>query len=152
MIRFFNVYYPTRAVVLLLCEAMLVAGCFLLSTLLVLGPPDAYIALFYEHGLAKVSGIAVVTLMLSYYFDLYEPQLVSLPFEVSLRLLFVIGLDCFALSAVMYFYPDMGIARWVYALGFAFLAPVLMFWRRAYKWILTKKLFRERVFVLGAGA
>ncbi len=32
MIRLFNVYYPTRTLVLLLCEALLVGGSFLLAT------------------------------------------------------------------------------------------------------------------------
>ncbi len=45
MIRFLNVYYPTRTVVLLLCEAGIVSGCFLAATYLMMRPPDAYIAL-----------------------------------------------------------------------------------------------------------
>ena len=36
MIRLFNVYYPTRTIVLLLCEALIVSGCFLLATVLLL--------------------------------------------------------------------------------------------------------------------
>jgi hypothetical protein len=43
MIRLFNVYYPTRTLVLLLCEALLVGGSFLLATAYLAGP-DAYIA------------------------------------------------------------------------------------------------------------
>jgi hypothetical protein len=31
MIRLFNVYYPTRTLVLLLCEALLVGGAFVLA-------------------------------------------------------------------------------------------------------------------------
>ena len=37
MIRLFNVYYPTRILVLLLCEVLLVSGSFLLATLPWLG-------------------------------------------------------------------------------------------------------------------
>jgi hypothetical protein len=56
MIRLFNVYYPTRTLVLLLCETLLVAGSFLLATLCALGP-DAYIVLIYENGLLKIAAI-----------------------------------------------------------------------------------------------
>ena len=38
MIRLFNVYYPTRTIVLLLCEALIVSGSFLLATVMILGP------------------------------------------------------------------------------------------------------------------
>ena len=44
MIRLFNVYYPTRTLVLLLCEALLVSGSFLLATACLAGP-DTYIVL-----------------------------------------------------------------------------------------------------------
>ena len=50
MIRLFNVYYPTRTLVLLLCEALLVGGAFVLAATYLLGL-DTYIALFYEHGI-----------------------------------------------------------------------------------------------------
>ena len=73
MIRLFNVYYPTRTIVLLLCEALIVSGCFLLATVLLLGP-DTYLVLNYEYGGLKILGLTILTLLCSYYFDLYEPQ------------------------------------------------------------------------------
>ena len=51
--RIFNVYYPTRAIVLLLGEVLIVAGSFLLATLLVLGP-DTYLVLNFEFGGLKI--------------------------------------------------------------------------------------------------
>ena len=50
MIRLFNVYYPTRTIVLLVCEALIVCGSFLLATMLVLGTEEAYLKLNYEYG------------------------------------------------------------------------------------------------------
>ncbi len=151
MIRFLNVYYPTRTVVLLLCEALIVCGCFLLATVVLLGP-DAYLALNYEQGYAKIAIITAISLMFSYYFDLYEPQIVSAPLEIYFRLLLVLGFDCFLLSVLILFFPSISIARYVYALAFLFLTPALIGWRRVYDWIVANKLFRERVYVLGAGA
>ena len=150
MIRLLNVYYPTRTVMLFLGEMLLVAGCFLLATLVVLGQ-DMYLVVAYEHALMKIGGITVLTLVLSYYFDLYEPQLVSVPMEIYFRILLVLGFDCFVLSGVLFFYPEFQIARYVYSVGFALLTPALILWRKAYERIVSHKTFRERVYVLGAG-
>ena len=80
MIRLFNVYYPTRTLVLLICEVLLVGGSFLLATACLL-VPDGYVVLInelvYENGLLKIAGITALTLLLTYYFDLYGPRRTS---------------------------------------------------------------------------
>lgn len=152
MIRFLNVYYPTRTVVLLLSEAILVSGCFLLATLALLGPGDAFLALNYEEGYAKIACITAASLIFSYYFDLYEPQIVSAPMEIYFRVLLVLAFDCFLLSALIKVYPRFAIAQYVYALAFVLLTPALIGWRRFYDWLVGHTLFRERVYVLGSGA
>jgi sugar transferase (PEP-CTERM system associated) len=150
MIRLFNVYYPTRTLVLPLCEVVLVAGSFLLATLCLLGP-DTDIALLYENGLVKIAGITVLTLFLSYYFDLYEPQRIVGRGEIYFRLLLVLGVLSFVLAAVLYFDPDIDIGHNVLIVGIAILAVFLGIWRRAYEWIIGLSAFRERVYVLGGG-
>lgn len=152
MIRFFNVYYPTRTVILVLGEAILVALCFLLGTCLLLGPDDRYIVLNYEYGGIKIVGITILTVLLSYYFDLYEPQIVSTRREIYFRLLLVLGFDCFVVSAVIFLFPDFAMWRGrIYVAGFLLLIPALLIWRRFFEWMLAQEVFRERVFVLGAG-
>jgi sugar transferase (PEP-CTERM system associated) len=150
MIRLFNVYYPTRTIVLLLCEALIVSGCFLLATTLMAGP-DTYLVLNYEYGGLKILALTILTLLSSYYFDLYEPQRISARWEIYFRLLLVLGFLSFLLSAITYFYPGANIARYVLVLGLAFLTAALVAWRSAYEWIIGRKMFRERVYVLGAG-
>jgi sugar transferase (PEP-CTERM system associated) len=150
MIRFLNVYYPTRTVLLLLSEAAIVSGCFLLATWVMLRD-DTYIALQYEHGILKIAVITIVSLILSYYFDLYEPSIVSGRLQIYFRILLVLGFDCFLLSAFLAIDPQVAIGPYVYVLGFALLAPALILLRRTYEWIVGHKMFRERVFVLGAG-
>jgi sugar transferase (PEP-CTERM system associated) len=150
MIRLFNVYYPTRTIVLLLCEALIVSGCFLLATVLLLGP-DTYLVLNYEYGGLKIFALTVLTLLCSYYFDLYEPQRISARWEIYFRLLLVLGFLSFLLSAIIYFYPNADIAHYVLLLGLIFLTGALVVWRSAYEWIIGRELFRERVYVLGAG-
>ncbi len=150
MIRLFNVYYPTRTIVLLVCEALIVSGSFLLATALVMGPAT-YLVLSYEYGALKILFLTALTLLCSYYFDLYEPQRISERWEIYFRLLLVLGFLSFLLSGITYLFPAADIAHYVLLLGLAFLTAALVAWRSAYEWILGRGAFRERVFVLGGG-
>jgi sugar transferase (PEP-CTERM system associated) len=153
MVRLFNVYYPTRTVLLLICEGVLIALCLIAATALVLHSyTDTYIALFIEHGSLKIGGIIFLTLMLSYYFDLYNPEVVSSPLEIYFRLLLVLGFACILLSALIFFLPELSIGPAVYPIGFAILAPVLMLWRKFYERVVNISIFRERIYVLGNGS
>ena len=150
MIRLLNVYYPTRTIVLLLCEALIVSGCFLLAMVLLVGP-DTYLVLNYEYGGLKILGLTALTLLCSYYFDLYEPQRMTARWEIYFRLLLVLGFLSFLLSAIVWLFPDADMARYVLLLGLIFLTIALVAWRSAYEWIIGREMFRERVYVLGAG-
>ncbi len=119
MIRLFNVYYPTRTIVLLLCETLIVSGSFLLASRMVLGQ-DTYLVLNYEYGFLKILTLTVLTLLFSYYFDLYEPQRISERWEIYFRLLLVLGFLSFFLSAITYFFPEADIAHSVILLGLHF--------------------------------
>jgi sugar transferase (PEP-CTERM system associated) len=150
MIRILNVYYPTRTLVLLLCEALLVVGSFLLATVYVVGP-DTYIALIYENGLLKIAGIAILTLLLSYYFDLYEPQRISERWEIYFRLFLLLSVLSFILAGLVYIFPQIDIGPDVFVFGTSILVIALVIWRWVYEWILCLSVFRERVYVLGGG-
>lgn len=150
MIRLFNVYYPTRTLLLLLCEALLMAGSFLFAAACSLGP-RTYFVLVYGNGFLKILGFTILTLLLSHYFDLYQPQRISGGWEIYFRLLLVLGVLCFLLGGVVLVYPDIYIGRHVLTAGIAILVVVLSAWRRAYEWIISLPAFRERVYVLGDG-
>jgi sugar transferase (PEP-CTERM system associated) len=150
MIRFLNVYYPTRTVILLLCEALIVCGCFVAACLVVLGPRTMDV-LTDRHGILKIGALTLITLLCAYYFDLYEPQQISAPWEIYFRLLLVIGCLSLLLSIVLFVFPQVDIARYVLLLGLALVVTFLIVWRRAFEWISGKAMFQERVFVLGNG-
>ncbi len=150
MIRILNVYYPTRALVELLCEVLLVCGSFLLATVYLVGP-DTYIALMYQNGILKISGITFFTLLLSYYFDLYEPQRISGRWEIYFRLFLVLSVLSFSLAALLFAFPDIEIGPNVVVAGVTILTIVLVIWRWVYDWIIGLSVFRERVYVLGSG-
>ena len=151
MIRLFNVYYPTRTIVLLLCEAFIISGSFLLAMVMLEGPLNASISLNYEYGALKVVILTILTLLFSYYFDLYEPQRISARWEIYFRLLLVLGFLSFLLSAIIWIYPDSDLGHYVLVFGLVFLTLGLLAWRSAYEWIIGREIFRERVYVLGNG-
>ena len=150
MIRFFNVYYPTRTVILLLCEALIVCGSFLVASLVMLGPSTMDV-LAANHGMLKIGALTVITILCAYYFDLYEPQQLSAPWEIYFRLLLVIGCLSLLLSLVVFMFHQVDMARYVLLLGLALVVMFLIMWRRAFQWISGKAMFQERVFVLGNG-
>jgi sugar transferase (PEP-CTERM system associated) len=113
--------------------------------------PDTYIILIYENGLLKIACIAFLTILLSYYFDLYAPQLMSARWEISFRLLLVLSVLSFVLAALVYVFPGMDIGPHVLVAGISVLALLLFIWRRSYEWIIGLSIFQERVYVLGSG-
>lgn len=152
MIRFLNVYYPTRTVLLLFCEAIVVGGCFVASAFALLGAGDTLLELNYESGWWKIGAVTLMSVIFSYYFDLYEPQLVSAREQIYLRILMVLGFSCLVVAALVFFFPSFALSQInIYVLGFALLTPALFLWRAAYGWIVSRQRFRERVYVLGAG-
>jgi sugar transferase (PEP-CTERM system associated) len=150
MIKLLNVYYPTRTVILILCEALLVGGSFVLASVIVLGA-NAFNVLGHDHGILKIAALTVCTILASYYFDLYEPQHVSARWEIYFRLLLVLGCLAFALSAIVYIFPGAAIARFVFLLGLILVVAALIAWRSAFEWISGHAVFQERVYVLGEG-
>jgi sugar transferase (PEP-CTERM system associated) len=150
MIRLFSVYYPKRTLARVCFEVVLVAGSFLCAALL-LGGPDVSIPLLYENGLLKIAGLTAVTLLLTHYFDLYEPQRFFGEWEVYFRLLLVLSGLSFLLAGLLYLDPAMDIRPNVFVCGVVILATVLLIWRVVYEWACSLALLREKVFVLGHG-
>jgi sugar transferase (PEP-CTERM system associated) len=150
MIRLFNVYYSTRAVIRVLGEVPLVAGSFLIAAMWLSGPEPS-IPLLYENGLLKIAALTVVTLLLTYYFDLYEPQHVSGGWEIYFRILLVLSALSFALAALLYWDPGFAFGSDVFVVGVVILAVTLLIWRSVYEWVCNLPAFREHVYVLGRG-
>ncbi len=150
MIKLLNVYYPTRTIVLLICEVLLVGGSFLLASALVLGP-RTLLVLGQDHGGLKITLLTVSTILGAHYFDLYEPQQVSERWEIYLRLMVIIGCLAILLALIVYIFPQAAIANFVFLLGLIFVVASLIAWRKAFEWISGRPVFQERVYVLGAG-
>lgn len=152
MIRLFNVYYPVRTLVLLVGEALIVSLSFILGTL---WNVDSLLrlnsALFVEGGYLRILGLTGVVLLVSHAFDLYDSSQVVAKLEQAFRILSVLGLVALVLGGVMYFVPEFLPGKNSALFGVLILTVALFLWRSAYDWLVRKPLFRERVYVVGAG-
>jgi sugar transferase (PEP-CTERM system associated) len=148
--KILDVYGSKRSLILLALEITLVSAPFFLTAILVMGP-DTDLALIYENGWLKIGCITVLTLLLNYYFDLYEPRRISEHWEIYFRLLLVLSVLAFVLAGLIYVSPGFDIGHNVIPVGLAALSIVLILWRSAYSWVIGLPLFRERVYVLGYG-
>jgi sugar transferase (PEP-CTERM system associated) len=150
LIRLFNVYYPIRTLVLLVGEALIVWGSFLLATRLQFGA-DTYLALNMEYGYYKILVVTVIVVVASYWFDLYDPGQFEERGELYFRLLLVPGLLALLLAVIGYLYPALMLGRNAYLIGLVILTVSLFGWRAAYHWMVRWDSLQDSVYVLGIG-
>jgi len=150
VIRLFNVYYPVRTLVLVIGEALIVATSLLLGTIL-LYREDSYLVLNFEYGYHKIVILTIFVLLLSHWFDLYEPARFEGKSELYFRLLLVPGLLALLLGLVGTAFPGLALGNSSLLLGLVILTVAVMAWRNAYAWLAQHPYLRERVYVLGAG-
>lgn len=152
MIRLFNVYYPIRTLILLLGEALIVGGSFVLGTLwAVESVLRLNNALFIEGGYVRILVLTAMVLLISHGFDLYDSSQLGAKLDQAFRILFVLGLVALVLGGVMYVFPEFLPGKNSAFAGVVILSVALFCWRSTYSWLVRKPFFRERVYVLGTG-
>jgi sugar transferase (PEP-CTERM system associated) len=149
LIRIFNVYYPTRVLVLVAGEGMIICASFILAALIRLGQ-DSLLVLHYEYGFYKILGVTILALLCLHYFDLYDLQRVPSQNEIWFRLLVVLGLLSFLLAGLGYLFPRFMLGNDTFVVGLTILTFTLFGWRSAYSWLIRQPYLREQVYVLGA--
>jgi sugar transferase (PEP-CTERM system associated) len=150
VIRIFKVYYPARTLILLVGEALIVWTSFLLAVVLQ-HPDDGYVVLNYEGGYLKILGLTTVVLLISHWFDLYDPSHFDVKGELYFRLLLVPGFLSLALAIAGLIFPRIMLGKSSFLLGLIFLTVALLVWRAFYGWLSEQPYLREPVYVLGGG-
>jgi hypothetical protein len=149
LVRLFNVYYPTRILVLVAGEGIIVCASFTLAALIRLGP-DSLFVLHYEYGFHKILGVTVLAMLCLHYFDLYDLQRVPSRGKTWFRLLVVLGVLPFLLAGTGYVFPRFMLGNHTFIVGLSILTFAMFAWRAAYGWLIRQPLLRERVCVRGA--
>src|SRR5260370_42409993 len=73
VVRLFNVYYPLRSFLLLIGEAIIVCGSFVVASRIEFGA-ESYSVLNFEDGYYKILAATGFAIVWSHYFDLYNPD------------------------------------------------------------------------------
>jgi sugar transferase (PEP-CTERM system associated) len=150
VVRLFNVYYPTRVLVLFGAEALIVCASFLLAAVIRFGAESSLI-LGYENGAYKILAVTGLALFLFYQADLYDPERLPSPGEVYSRLLVGLGVLSILLAALGYFFPSFPLGSGVFLIGLSLLTLSLLVWRSAFSWLIRRPILREKVYVIGPG-
>ena len=150
MIRFLNVYFPARTLLLGVSEVVLVCLTFTLAVFVRMGH-NADLLFADEHGLAKIGLVATTYLLCMYYLDLYESRVLRNPHEVLTRQLQVLGLGSVLLAILYYFYPETQLGRGVFLIGLLLMIPILILWRKAFRRLVKSPRLSERTLIVGHG-
>lgn len=157
MIRLFKVYYPLRALVLLVGEGLIVWFSFVLglraaSWMSEAGFPRPTVLQNREVLLnLKLLVVTAVVLLLSHLFDLYDASSLGEKWEHAFRLLLVLGFVALGLGILAVPFPSLMPGNQAAFWGLVILTFALFCWRGAYSWMVKQPFLRERVYVLGTG-
>jgi sugar transferase (PEP-CTERM system associated) len=151
MVRLFNIYVPVRLLILVIAEPLIIFGSFLLAVVFCLGR-NSLVVLNYQYGFYKVFAVTALTVIGFDLFDLYDLDQSSLQEDIHFRLFVALGLLCCLLAGIGYAFPQLLLGQYSFSVGIIILTIALSAWRLFYAWLLRQHYFRERVYVLGAGA
>ena len=112
---------------------------------------DSYLVLNFEYGYYKILVATLIVLVLSHWFDLYDPTFFGVTGELYSRLLAVPGLLALGLGMLGAIDPRLMLGHYSFLLGLSILTLALLSWRGAYNWLSQQSYLRDRVYVLGSG-
>ncbi|MFB3828577.1 MAG: sugar transferase [Bryobacteraceae bacterium] len=150
MIRLFNVYFPSRTLVLAFSELMLSVAALIAATFVWFGR-DTDLALQYDYGPLRLLFAATACVLCMYYYDLYESQVVGNIREITVRLAQVLGTVCVVLSVVYYGFPTIQLERGPFLIWIALVGPWLYLWRRMFLGLTRSLHMPERTLLMGTG-
>jgi sugar transferase (PEP-CTERM system associated) len=150
LVRFFNVYYPVRTLILLCGEALIICFSFVVATLIRFGA-DSSLKLNYEGGMYKIALASVVCLLCLYYYDLYDSFIFSNPREVLTRIVQVLGAACLIMAIVYYALPVVRLEAGLFIPGILLIGICLAGWRKLFVLLNRSSRLASRALVLGVG-
>ncbi len=142
-------YYPPRNVFFFLGEGFLIFFSINAVYFFFKGP-EVFYSTILLYGMRSLLMTAIFQLAL-YFFDLYDLSEDLSAQHVAARVVQAFGAGCIVLSLVYYFFPIIIIPTRVFAAGFGAVCASIFLWRFLYNYVLKKKMFAQRVIVLGTG-
>jgi len=86
-----------------------------------------------------------------YFNELYNLTVTDTYLELGLRLTKSIGIASIVLAITYYCFPSLMVGRGIFFISLVFLVFLIASWRYAYNSVLKKRMFTERILLLGSG-
>ena len=148
MIRLLRHLIPSTVLTLLITEVVLILGCFIAASFLVLDV-DPVVYLLYDGGLGRLSIVLCTILLALYFHDLYSEIRVRQTILLVQQTLQAIGIAFLAQALVSYIDPALILPRWLMVLGSGFSLVAVVSWRIFYSTVVLRALGEARVVFLG---
>jgi len=148
MIKFFHRYWSVPAVVSLLVEAVLLMGSVGLAFVLRFGGELGEFTLYQF--VLRAWLFAIVVLVAFYLGGVYDFKRHLSLRELNIRLWRAFAVGAASLFAIYYLFPSLFMGRGLFALSLLLGLCTVTCWRFVLYWLVEKKLFEERVLIVGA--
>ena len=149
ILRILNKDVPLHNILLVIGEGVLIYASVVLAAFLRFGNLQS--SLFSTDLLSKGLVIMVVSQASLYFNELYNLQVTDTYLELGLRLTKAIGIASIALAVIYYVLPALLVGRGIFFISLLFVVILIVSWRYVYNWTLKKKIFTERILLLGSG-
>jgi sugar transferase (PEP-CTERM system associated) len=148
MTRFFRVFVPATAVVLLVSEILLITSAFIVAVYLTLDV-DPWVNLVYDGGFVHLLPVLLTILVGMHFNDLYSQYYVKSRVVLLQQLCLVMGGAFLVQGLLSYISPDMRVSARVMAVGSALAVVSIYFWRVLFSTFAIKVMGRDRLLLVG---
>ena len=149
MPKVLNKHYAAPRVFFILGESLCIVCSVSLGMLLRFGG-QFFLAVDVQ-SLGRMFLIGVVCQISLYYNNVYDFRVTKTHVELYLRLVQSLGISAIILAAIYYAFPSTMLGRGVFTISLGFLILLVSSWRYLYAWILKRKMFSQRIMLLGFG-
>nr|MBF0221287.1 TIGR03013 family PEP-CTERM/XrtA system glycosyltransferase [Desulfobulbaceae bacterium] len=142
-------YYPLRRIVFFFGEGLLIfTAIYIINRIFLASEGQEVVAAVTVWRSAMVTVIFQLSL---YFFDLYDLNVYSSFSETATRMTQAFGFGCIALAGLYYLFPVFVIPTSVFGVGYLLVCSFLAGWRFFYIFAVGKRVFSERIIILGTG-
>lgn len=149
MIRLFRVAIPTSLLVLVACDALLLAACFIVPARWTQELPVSFY-LFEEDAIQSILFVVFLILLGLYLGDLYQDFREHSSARVAQQLLWSLGIVLLVQSVLSYVRSPLIANKWLLLYGSSAALIALPLWRTLATHIINRRLGAEGILFLGA--
>ena len=149
ILKILNKDVPLRNLLFVVGEGFLIYAAILISAYLRFGSVNRP---FLSSEILSKALLMVIVCQVSLYFnELYNLHVTDTYLELGLRLTKAIGIASISLAIIYYCLPSLLVGRGIFLISLVFLVLLILSWRFAYNWVLKRKMFTEKILLLGSG-